>query len=502
MDKSKVKILGFPITFWIANVMEIFERMAWYGFYVLSSLYLTGAIEDGGLGFSEEDRGLIQGAVLFFLYIFPAFTGALADRYGYKKMLFYSYLVMAPSYYLLGTVSSLPSFLLVFMMVAVGAAMFKPVITGTIAKSVDDKTGSLGFGLFYMMINIGGFIGPFIAGILRGMSWDYVFLASAIWITINIILVLLFYDEPKMEGDDNTGKSFSQVLKEMTDVLGNIRFFIFVFVVLLLLVIGQKAVSLGYIDWFDIIIITVIWTIINFVYDIFYARKAGSSKWYLKPMQVSDWKFGLFLLLMSGFWTSFNQLFMTLPNYIRDYVDTADIYFFLNSFLSENTLSEFTAVKGAINPEFIVNLGAFFIIIFQIIISFIVTRMKPFSTIFYGVIILSVSFIMFAFGTTGWIIVAGILVFAIGEMMASPKSQEYTGMIAPPSKKALYMGYFFWCIALGNLFGGLLSGSLYGYFGDSSIARPDIMWLIIFGISLLTAALVFLYDKFVIKKSS
>ena len=100
MTKSKIKLKDFPGTFWIANTMEIFERMAWYGFFAVSSLYITGAVKDGGLGFSDEDRGVIQGVVTFFLYLFPVVTGALADRYGFKKMLFSAFLVLTPAYYL------------------------------------------------------------------------------------------------------------------------------------------------------------------------------------------------------------------------------------------------------------------------------------------------------------------------------------------------------------------------------------------------------------------
>ena len=81
--------------------MEIFERMGWYGFYAVSSLYLTGSTEDGGLGFSSADRGVIQGLATFFLYLFPAVFGALADRYGYKRMFIASAFVMAPSYIIL-----------------------------------------------------------------------------------------------------------------------------------------------------------------------------------------------------------------------------------------------------------------------------------------------------------------------------------------------------------------------------------------------------------------
>ena len=84
-------------------------------------------------------------------------------------------------------------------------------------------------------------------------------------------------------------------------------------------------------------------------------------------------------------------------------------------------------------------------------------------------------------------------------MMASPKSKEYTGKIAPPNKVALYMGYFYWCVALGNLFGGILSGQLYAAFARD-MQRPDIMWLIFAALALVSALLILGYDRLVIKK--
>src|SRR5262245_8656028 len=95
------QIESFPRTFYVANTMEIFERMAWYGFFALSSLYITGPKETGALGFTSEQRGQLQAIATFFLYIFPVFTGALADRYGYKKMFTIAYLGMIVSYYAL-----------------------------------------------------------------------------------------------------------------------------------------------------------------------------------------------------------------------------------------------------------------------------------------------------------------------------------------------------------------------------------------------------------------
>ena len=85
MSESTSIFRRFPRSFWVANAMEIFERMGWYGFFAVSSLYLTGAVAEGGLGFSSEERGVIQGLATFFLYLFPIFTGALADRFGYNS---------------------------------------------------------------------------------------------------------------------------------------------------------------------------------------------------------------------------------------------------------------------------------------------------------------------------------------------------------------------------------------------------------------------------------
>ena len=129
----------FPRSFWAANTMEIFERMGWYGFYAVSALYLTGPVEDGGLGFSSADRGVIQGIATFFLYLFPAVFGALADRYGYRNMFLASVVVMAPAYLLLSLPTGFWPFLGTYFLVAIGHGMFKPVVISTVAKSTNEE---------------------------------------------------------------------------------------------------------------------------------------------------------------------------------------------------------------------------------------------------------------------------------------------------------------------------------------------------------------------------
>ncbi len=508
----------FPRAFWTANVMEIFERMGWYGFYAVSSLYLTGAVEDGGLGLSSADRGVIQGLATFFLYLFPAVFGALADRYGYKAMFLASCVVMAPAYLLLQLPQSFWGFFAVYFLVAIGHGMFKPVVIGTVAKSTDEKTGSMGFGIFYMMVNIGGFLGPIVAGIVRGWSWNYVFWASALWIVMLGLTCLLFYRDPRTGKEaDQSDRSLRDVFAGMVAVVGNGRFFLLVAGMLTVLVMGSR--------WWDFGVYAPValgWLTLNLVLDLlFRARRRPAAQsaavpetrpWTLQPMKVGEGRYLVFLLLMAGFWTSFNQIFMTLPEYIRDYADTTDLVgaftplagavarFFQSLGLDTGGWGRAFLERGQVKPEHLINLNAFGIIVGQVAISYLMRRVKPLRTIIGGVMVTVISFLVFVTGRSGMIVVAAVLVFSIGEMMASPKSKEYAGRIAPPDKVGMYMGYFYWCTALGNLFGGLLSGVMYQHFGPAErggVDDPDTMWAIFAGLAATTAIALAFYDRWV-----
>jgi dipeptide/tripeptide permease len=496
----------FPRSFWTANAMEIFERMGWYGFYAVSSLYLTGAVAEGGLGFTSEERGVIQGLATFFLYLFPAVFGALADRYGYKRMFLASCVVMVPGYLLLGQPSTFWLFFAVYFLVAIGHGMFKPVVISTVAKTTNEKTGTIGFGIFYMMVNIGGFLGPIVAGVVRGWDWKYVFLASAGWIVVLGLICLLFYKEPRRDVEAESRRSLGQVFSGMVEVVGNGRFFLLITGLLVVLVMGSK--------WWEIRLVAVVaaaWLLFNLGCDVA-LRSTGrgeSDPWPLQPMRIGEGRYLVFLLLMAGFWTSFNQIFMTLPEYIRDYADTSDLIASMTPMangvagvaqsLGFDTTNWSRAVleKGQVKPEHIINLNAFGIILFQVLISWLARNLKPFTTIITGVMVTVVSFLLYLAGASGWIVVSAVLVFSVGEMLASPKSKEYAGRIAPPDKVGMYMGYFYWCVALGNLFGGLLSGVSYQYFGPQGIDRPDIMWILFAALAAVTAVALAVYNRWV-----
>ncbi len=500
----------FPGAFWTANVMEIFERMGWYGFYAVSSLYLTGAVTDGGLGLTSDERGFIQGLATFFLYLFPAVFGALADRYGFKRMFLASCVVMTPGYLLLGIPDGLWGFMAVYMLVAVGHGMFKPVVISTVAKSTTEETGSMGFGIFYMMVNIGGFLGPIVAGVVRGWDWQYVFYASAGWIVLMGVIALIFYREPPRDADAEAGRSLGQVFAGMIGVVGNGRFFLLIAGLLLLLVMGSRWLApMVYLP------AGAAWIVLNLVWD---AAVRGAAKpgrdlhWLRQPMQVGEGRYLVFLLLMAFFWTSFNQIFMTLPEYIRDYADTSDLIASLTPTanwitgvaqgwgLDTSQWGRAVLEHGQVKPEHLINLNAFGIIVGQVAIAYMVRRFKPLTCIIAGSFVTVLSFLLYLIGQGGWVIVAAVLVFSVGEMLASPRSKEYAGRIAPPDKVGMYMGYFYWCVALGNLFGGLLSGELYAYFGPAErggVDNPGVMWVIFAALAMVSVVLLSVYDRWI-----
>ncbi len=507
MTENAKGLRQFPRAFWAANTMEIFERMGWYGFYAVSALYLTGPVEDGGLGFSSADRGVIQGLATFFLYLFPAVFGALADRYGFRNMFLASTVVMAPAYLLLSLPTGFWPFLGTYFLVAVGHGMFKPAVISTVVKSTNEQNGSVGFGIFYMMVNVGGFIGPIVAGVVRGWDWNLVFYASALWILCVTVVALLMYREPPRDVEAESHRSLGQVFRGMVEVVGNLRFFILVSGLLVMLVMGSK--------WWSFSLVGTVaagWLLLNLALDALFRATGGASgprPWYGQPMRIGEGRYLLFLLLMAGFWVSFNQIFMTLPEYIRDYVDTSDLIATFSPLaggitsiaqgLGADTSNWHRAVlqNGQIKPEHLINLNAFGIICFQVLVSWLMRKTTPLTSIIVGVCVTIASFGLYLLGMSGWIVVSAILVFSVGEMMASPRSKEYAGRIAPPEKVGMYMGYFYWCVALGNLFGGLLSGLSYQYFGPHGINRPDLMWMLFAALAGTTAVSLVIYNRFV-----
>ena len=470
----------FPRTFWIANSMELFERWAWYGFFMLFANYLTQSTELGALGLSQTEKGIIMGVGTFLLYLLPTITGAIADKYGFKRMLFIAFTVYTSAFLIMPHCKSFASVFIAYIYLALGAALFKPIISATVAKTTDDKTASIGFGIFYMMVNIGAFVGPLFALYLKKLSFHSVFYISSAIIAFNF-LILFFYKEP-----ESTKKNES-LAKSLKTILSNIK------------------------------------------------------------IAFTDRKFVIFLLIVAGFWTMYNQLFFMLTVFIDQWVDTSNMFKFfeINWPWIVNTYGK---EGNQMQAEFLTNFDALYIIIFQIIVSTIVMRIKPLSSIIIGFLICTIGMSLTVFTQNPIFILTSLLIFGLGEMAGSPKITEYIGRIAPKDKVGLYMGFSYIPMAIGNLIAGFISGFVYQRMADkitlaqkevqnigldipeiskeftkndylSSLAaklnltqqeltnhlwdtyHPNKIWIVLFSVGIFAVLMLFLYDRFLIRKT-
>ncbi|HEY3446405.1 MAG TPA: MFS transporter [Myxococcales bacterium] len=218
---------SFPRTFWVANTMELFERAAYYGLNSVLAVYLSGKVHEGGLGFDEQSVGFLQGLVYAATYVIPIVGGALADRYGYRRMLMLAFSLLSTGYFLAGLSKTYALVFLFMLVMATGAGLFKPIISGTIARTTDAKSSALGFGIYYWMINLGALAAPLVVSYLKGFSWSYVFFASAIYTGAMLLPALLFYRDPPRPANTRT---LREALLGAAEVLGDARFMLMVVV--------------------------------------------------------------------------------------------------------------------------------------------------------------------------------------------------------------------------------------------------------------------------------
>lgn len=230
IDRNPKKAASFPAVFWIANVMELFERGAYYGMNSVLAIYLTTSLISGGPGFSEDAVGFLQAIVYAVTYIVPILGGALAEKLGYRRMLILSFSLLAIGYLVTGTFHTYGLIFAALLFMAFGAGLFKPIISGTIARSTSEANSGFGFGIYYWMINLGAFLAPVVVNIIRGsdsFAWSQVFTASALYAAVMLVPAIFFFKDPPLPGK---GVSLKTTFKNALIVLGDARFMLMVFI--------------------------------------------------------------------------------------------------------------------------------------------------------------------------------------------------------------------------------------------------------------------------------
>jgi dipeptide/tripeptide permease len=215
---------NFPKEFWSANIIELFERAGYYGMFIALTLFLTRNV-----GFTDIETGWIVAVFAATIYLGPTFTGALADKIGFRTSLIIAFTLLTVGYLLLGAFPDKVYSLISLFIIMLGGSFIKPVITGTVAKCSDETNRARAYSIFYQMVNIGAFAGKTIAKPLRtSLGLEYINFYAASMAFVALLIVLFFFKNVDTAGK---GKSLREILDGFGRVLTNFRFMILILIV-------------------------------------------------------------------------------------------------------------------------------------------------------------------------------------------------------------------------------------------------------------------------------
>lgn len=401
---------GFSPVFWIANSLELFERLAFYGSKAILSFYLANKI-----GLDLPSVGWLIGMFAGLTWSLPIVAGVFVDRFGFKRTLAACFAFFSLGYFLIGlggmpagetimaSIGKTGYMAAVLILTAAGGSLIKPCIVGTVERTSHPDYRALGFSIYYALVNLGGAIGPILATMVRSeLGIEYVFVMSAATSALMLGGTLLFFREPEGGGAQGQGRSFGKVFGDMLLVFRNVRFV-------------------------------------------------------------------AFLVIFSGFWIMFWQVFYSLPFYIDE-------------------ILEFKRF------EILETVDAWTIILLSVPLTAFAKKMRAMNAMTLGFLIASASWLIMAWSQTVWASIAALFVFAIGESLQAPRFYEYVGRLAPRDQVGTFMGFAFLPIAIGSFIAGRLGTWLVEHFIRLD-RRPAEMFYIVAGIGFVSTVLLYLYDR-------
>ncbi len=401
---------GFERPFWVANVSELFERLSYYAAFASLARYLHEVLH-----FPIEQTGALTGFFGGLVWFLPVFGGTLADRMGFRRALSLAYLILSCAYFLLGSLGAawlapirdnVPLVVLVTVILALpalGVALVKPSVVGTTARASKENVRSIGYSIYYTLVNIGGAAGPYVASYVhQRMRVENVFRVAALSVFLMFIGVLLFFREPRRHDEVET-TSLSQAARNFWTVLTNPRFM-------------------------------------------------------------------LFLIIFTGYWIVYWQEFITFPLYIHNYVNSKT------------------------DTELLLVTGPLVVIALTVAINLLTQKVRALNAITIGTLITAIAWILLILMPTVTGAILTLIVVALGEITQSPRYYEYISRLAPSGQQGTYMGFAFLPLGIGSLIAGPLGGYLLHRFGEVE-HQPQRMWWVIIGIGIVTAALLWIYDR-------
>ncbi|NOY95866.1 MAG: peptide MFS transporter [Chlorobi bacterium] len=439
----------FPRAFWVANTVELFERAAYYGVFIVITLYLSRIF-----GFGDIEAAAIAGVFQALLYFLPVFAGAFADKVGFRKSLMLAFLLLTLGYAGMGVLPTLfessglveygsktvfkgldtsgvrYAILPVMALIILGGSFIKSVITGTIAKETTKENRARGYGIFYAMVNIGAFSGKTIVKPLREMMGN----TGLIWISyfsagmtlLGLIVVFLMFRSRKHQGE---GKSMSQILDAMVKVFMNARLIVLI-------------------------------------------------------------------IIITGFWMVQHQMYATMPKYVLRlagegaspswYANVNPLVVFLTVGLVTQLMRKHTALFSMAIGMFIMPISAL---------------LMASGNLLHGNIL--------GMHPVAFMMVVGIAFQGFAETFISPRYLEYFSLQAPRGEEGLYLGFSHLHSFFSSIFGFIMSGVLLDKFCPDprkfqshelwadAASHAHYIWFYFVGISLISAIALIVYGMVV-----
>lgn len=512
----------FPSSFWTANVTELFERAAYYSMASFVVIYL------GQLGFGESWPSFLNSTVLWGLvYFLPILSGTIADQIGFRRALLVAFVLLAIGYLLMGypvwfggsklaptiakevtaSTRDVVTIVSAILLIGIGGSVVKPCISGTVQKTSGTRA-TLGFAIFYMVINIGSLFGRGTAFVVRsGSSVQTVLMVVAVCALAAAGLVALVYWTTKAD-------------KAKTSAwVPTIGFLLIVIAAAWVVArtFGARAAERTRVDpaqlSYIFAVAAVAAAVAFLVVLLAYREPAAPAGAPAKPRRsvrrilvdmvlvLGSLRFALFLVVMAGFFFIYNQVYNVLPLYAKRVVETnpaMDLY-------------------TAANP--------FMIVCFQLLISRTFGKMKPIRSMVIGTVIVSLAMLinlgpLYNSGgiraiAANWLPIASVFIImtvaliALGELFTSARMYEYIGALAPKGQEGLFLGYANLPLALGSMVGGPVGAFLFNKImakgattlpnGLLELDRTQNMfgWLILMAIGLVSAAALWQFNRWV-----
>ena len=449
---SRLGIAGFSKPFWIANFVELLERAAYYGVFIVITIYLSRI-----LGFSDVQSGWIAGSFSGLLYFLPTFSGAIADKIGFRNSLLLAFGLLTLGYFSLAIFPALLqseglvtytrtvaysglresglrwTILPIMLLIVVGGSFIKAVITGSVARETSENTRAKGFSIFYMMVNIGAFSGKTIVQPLREAMGDLGlinlnYFSGAMTLMAFLTIFFFFKNSDKIQAQ----KTIKEIGASLMHVLRN-----------------GRLIAL--------------------------------------------------ILIITGFWMVQHQLYATMPKYVLRMAGenaAPSWYANINPLVVVLTVGFITSLLSKKSALFSMTVGMFIMPISALAMA-------------YGNLIgtNSINLGFMEMHPIAFMMVVGIVFQGLAESFISPRFLEYFSKQAPKGEEAMYLGFSHLHSFISSIIGFGLSGYLLQtYCPDPSLfnshqewqassVHAHYIWYVFAGVALFSAISLIAYGR-------